>query len=641
MPPESLVAVSSDAMTESGSIYLPRDDVIFVDEDVPRLVDPRSESERAPPSRSRLTTVARAVAASRRMRSRSRGRSPSRSASQKRTFDAPSAYSTPVPSAASTVVSSMDGGDSVSAVSVLESRSSSSSSGDLDRESSKKRMAAISDLLETASVMSETPSNAKNIVNTNTNDTTINTTNNDNDNDGRPQSRGRGRPRSPNGGRSRSRGRRDRSQTSLRSSYAGEDVRGARLRSSRSATQLSDYPHLPPQQRPQPQQLSRSVRSRPASAVGSHVSVVSAYDDFSENGDAANSANNNSSPSFAHASPDHSFRVIVVLLNPRTRKFELIHVYYDNESAMVRDILERTPENATYGPLRRQKYVGLCRPNTNRELINSFMTKDYDIVNDEILIAVPQGYTAQQCSSYARPILTNDRLVRMIQDEDPRWKEENTRASNHSAQSSSDDDDSTIVTANWDDDVLKEVLVALLDRLVLPLVRLLLAPFRRRRGRPATGKRRRRRRLARAALRSLLVVAAVGAAATAAHRAASSPARVGETLRGGRRWRERGLRFGGRTARLAPDGAALDVFDADGGLLWRLSTRGGVAVDALVVDPNGDLVGRDADGRRVRLDRVARGPTATDDDASWLFETVPPAIRRRRRRYTVHWWGLE
>lgn len=70
---------------------------------------------------------------------------------------------------------------------------------------------------------------------------------------------------------------------------------------------------------------------------------------------------------FAPAAPDDDHRVIVVLMDPRSRKFELVHCYYEDDRALVRDILDLIPENATYKPLKKQKYLSLCRPGNGQE----------------------------------------------------------------------------------------------------------------------------------------------------------------------------------------------------------------------------------------------------------------------------------
>jgi len=125
---------------------------------------------------------------------------------------------------------------------------------------------------------------------------------------------------------------------------------------------------------------------------------------------------------FPPAGPDDDFRVIILLLDHYTRKFELVHCYIDNDHALVKDLLYSIPRNATYKPLQTQTYLGLCRPTTGEEMINSFMTKEYDMQNNEVLIAIPKGSTADQCVYQAGPILKNEKLIHLIKEADTRWK---------------------------------------------------------------------------------------------------------------------------------------------------------------------------------------------------------------------------
>jgi len=117
---------------------------------------------------------------------------------------------------------------------------------------------------------------------------------------------------------------------------------------------------------------------------------------------------------FAPAGPGDDFRVIVLLLDPNTRKFEFIHCYFDNETSLVKDIVNLIPKNSTFGPLRRQVYLGLCRPTTGEEMINSFMAKEYDIRDNEILIAIPRGLTGEKCVYHSKAILKKEKLIHLV-----------------------------------------------------------------------------------------------------------------------------------------------------------------------------------------------------------------------------------
>lgn len=42
------------------------------------------------------------------------------------------------------------------------------------------------------------------------------------------------------------------------------------------------------------------------------------------------------------------------------------------------------------------------------------MAKEYNIKNNEILIAIPKGYSGELCVKLAKPILKNSRLLRLV-----------------------------------------------------------------------------------------------------------------------------------------------------------------------------------------------------------------------------------
>ena len=110
------------------------------------------------------------------------------------------------------------------------------------------------------------------------------------------------------------------------------------------------------------------------------------------------------------------FRVTILVMDPDTSKYEFILCYFDYHTSLVKDILNSITQSATYESLRKKTYLGLCRPDTGEELINFFMVKEYNIGKDEILVAIPQGYTRDQCITYSKALLKHneDEFIKMV-----------------------------------------------------------------------------------------------------------------------------------------------------------------------------------------------------------------------------------
>ena len=109
-------------------------------------------------------------------------------------------------------------------------------------------------------------------------------------------------------------------------------------------------------------------------------------------------------------------RIIVLLLSPKKRKFEFIHLSYNvAERTPLSDALQQFPSMATDPSLTNQKYVGLCRPSKNgQELINSLSLQDYVFEKDEILLAILAGMKAKQLVDMSAPLLANKTVLRMV-----------------------------------------------------------------------------------------------------------------------------------------------------------------------------------------------------------------------------------
>jgi hypothetical protein len=112
------------------------------------------------------------------------------------------------------------------------------------------------------------------------------------------------------------------------------------------------------------------------------------------------------------------------------RLFELVHLVYYPSVATIGDLVDLIPNNATEQLLGNQAYIGLCRPNseggaasilTDLELMASGAVDggSANIYRGEILVAIPEGYSGEQCQRYAKPILANQEFSKLLSRSNP------------------------------------------------------------------------------------------------------------------------------------------------------------------------------------------------------------------------------
>ena len=122
-------------------------------------------------------------------------------------------------------------------------------------------------------------------------------------------------------------------------------------------------------------------------------------------------------------------RVLVLLMDPIKKQYELTSITYsptvpskqksssstsEEESTPIRTLLKLIPAAVSHKPLKKQIYTGFCRPTVGKEMVNLLTVEDYAIRDDEVLIAIPQGFTGSDCIVLAKPILADPRLVRLL-----------------------------------------------------------------------------------------------------------------------------------------------------------------------------------------------------------------------------------
>jgi hypothetical protein len=111
-------------------------------------------------------------------------------------------------------------------------------------------------------------------------------------------------------------------------------------------------------------------------------------------------------------STSRALQVILLLMDPKTRRFELLQLEFDSHKAVVRDVLSQIPHSVTEEALRQQNYTGVC-DRTGQELYYS--TRLADVCDgSDILIALPSTVEARECARLAKPILQDRNVIEMV-----------------------------------------------------------------------------------------------------------------------------------------------------------------------------------------------------------------------------------
>ena len=93
--------------------------------------------------------------------------------------------------------------------------------------------------------------------------------------------------------------------------------------------------------------------------------------------------------------------IFILLLDFKRRKFELIQVKVMIQTSTIEFLLQSIPANTLSTYLGAQNYKGFCRPMHGIELIDNLSTlsslTDIKIISRELWIAIPEGYTGEDC----------------------------------------------------------------------------------------------------------------------------------------------------------------------------------------------------------------------------------------------------
>jgi hypothetical protein len=108
-------------------------------------------------------------------------------------------------------------------------------------------------------------------------------------------------------------------------------------------------------------------------------------------------------------------KVVLLLMDPETRRFELLQLEFDSFKALVSDVLAQIPISVTEDTLRKQHYIAIANQ-YGTEMIPSQLLSSF-CKGNEVLVAIPSNVSTTECIRLARPILSDENVVAMVRKE--------------------------------------------------------------------------------------------------------------------------------------------------------------------------------------------------------------------------------
>lgn len=110
--------------------------------------------------------------------------------------------------------------------------------------------------------------------------------------------------------------------------------------------------------------------------------------------------------------PTFILKVVLLLMDPETRRFELLQLEFDSYKALVSDVLAQIPISVTEDTLRKQYYIAIANQ-YGTEMVPSKLLASF-CKGNEVLVAIPSNVSTAECIRLARPILSDENVVAMV-----------------------------------------------------------------------------------------------------------------------------------------------------------------------------------------------------------------------------------
>jgi len=107
-----------------------------------------------------------------------------------------------------------------------------------------------------------------------------------------------------------------------------------------------------------------------------------------------------------------SLQIVLLIMDPNSRRFELLQLEFDGVKSYVKDVLDQIRVSVSEETLKKQKYSGIC-DHLGNEMISVMKLSGF-CINNDVIIAIPKGCTSKECAKLAKPILGDQKVVDML-----------------------------------------------------------------------------------------------------------------------------------------------------------------------------------------------------------------------------------
>lgn len=150
--------------------------------------------------------------------------------------------------------------------------------------------------------------------------------------------------------------------------------------------------------------LERDIPNSPATAPSTSLNVPARKESRGSTNGAVSAA--------VESTTAKPIQVVLLLMDPSSRRFELLQLEFDSNKAMVSDVIRQIQSSATETTLRDMNYVGVC-DQLGVEMIASMKLSKFCRGN-EIVMAIPRGLNGKETAKLAGPILGDPKVADMV-----------------------------------------------------------------------------------------------------------------------------------------------------------------------------------------------------------------------------------
>lgn len=157
-------------------------------------------------------------------------------------------------------------------------------------------------------------------------------------------------------------------------------------------------------------------RPRKQGALPSRSEDRLVYDIVLDNGTSATSAGKTIEGKWTKEFPVSEYAsvtLVIVLMEGESRHFELLHLDFETETVVARDLIAQLHLFATEESLRKQTYSEICGVNGDI-IIGDISLRELAKAEDRVVLAIPKGMSTNDCATLARPILNDPKVKYMV-----------------------------------------------------------------------------------------------------------------------------------------------------------------------------------------------------------------------------------